>query len=99
MMYDPGALETALAAAVGDDPALVTELRSVFLASARGHADALDRAVGASEWRVAAMRLQGLAASFGAVQLMTLAERAVGGVPGDATMLAAIRRAIDSFAA
>ncbi|WP_380877633.1 hypothetical protein ACFB49_13620 [Sphingomonas sp. DBB INV C78] len=97
MMYDPGALETALAAAVGSDPALVAELRTVFLASARGHADALDRASGAAEWRIAALRLQGLAASFAAVDLMALAERAATGTPSDPTVVAAINRSIDSF--
>lgn len=93
MQYDPGTLETALAAAVGHDPALVAELRSVFLLSARGHADALGRAAGAPEWRDAAVRLHGLAASFGALELMALADRAVAG-GRDPALLAGIVAAI-----
>ncbi|ARS25774.1 hypothetical protein [Sphingomonas sp. KC8] len=99
MTYDPGALEIALAAAVGDDPMLVAELGFVFRTSAHGHADALGRASGAPEWRTAAMRLQGLAASFGAVELMVQAERAIVGSPGDPAVLADIARAIDTFIA
>ena len=99
MTYDPGALEIALAAAVGDDPTLVAELGFVFLASARGHADTLGRAIGGPDWRTAAMRLHGLAASFGAVDLMVQAERAISGTPGDAAALAAISRAIEDFTA
>ena len=41
MAYDPGALHAALAAAVGDDPTLVAELRSAFVASAASLADLL----------------------------------------------------------
>ena len=34
MVYDPGALNASLAAAVGSDPELMRELRSAFLESA-----------------------------------------------------------------
>lgn len=94
MQHDPGTLETTLAAAVGHDPALVAELRSVFLASARGHADALGRAAGAADWRDAGVRLHGLAASFGALDLMALADRAVNGRPHDSALVAGIVAAI-----
>lgn len=97
MKYDPDALDTSLAAAVGDDPMLVAELRSVFLASARNHADALGRATGAAEWRDAAIRLHGLAASFGATDLMLLADRAGREPDHDSAALAEIRAMIDGL--
>lgn len=99
MAYDPGALDAALAAAVGDDPALVAELRSAFLASAEGHALALARAVGREEWQAAAWRLQGLAASFGALALMELAQAAARSAVGDPAILRRIGRAIAAFGA
>lgn len=99
MMYDPGALETALAKAVGDDPTLVAELRAVFLTSAQSHADALGRANGTSEWHRGAMRLHGLAASFGAVELMALADRAMSSTHRDSALLADIIREIEDFSA
>lgn len=98
MMQDSGVLRAALAAAVGDDPALIAELRAAFLDSATGHADALARARTAADWRVAAWRLQGLAASFGAVGLMVLAERAAA-TSGDVAALREIRTAVAEFGA
>lgn len=97
MAYDPGALQTALAAAVGDDPALVAELRSAFIDSAHAHIDALERSGCAPDWRRAACRLQGLAASFGAIRLMELAEEAAEGAPADPAILRRLDRAIASF--
>lgn len=98
MMYDPGELRAALAAAVGEDATLMAELRGAFLDGARAHADALARSAGGAEWRVAAMKLQGLAASFGAVDLMLLAEAAAAGPAADVASLRAIDAAIDGFA-
>lgn len=97
MAYDPGALQTALAAAVGDDPALVAELRAAFLDSARRQLDALGGSRCDANWRVAACRLQGLAASFGAVELMELAGEAVVAAPGDPVALRRITHAIAAF--
>ena len=97
MAYDPGALEAALAAAVGDDPSLVTELRAVFLESAARHRDAMGRSRCDGNWRMSAHRLQGLAASFGAVDLMRLATEAVEGAPGDPVVLRRIDAAIAAF--
>ena len=97
MAYDPGALHSALAAAVGDDPSLVAELRIAFLQSAQGHLDALARASQPADWRMAASRLQGLAGSFGAIQLMELAEDAARGAPNDPGMLRRLKRAVSNF--
>jgi hypothetical protein len=97
MVYDPGALRSALAAAVGDDPALVAELRALFLESAGLHALALAGATGREQWRAAAWRLQGLAASFGALALMEIAEEAASGPTSDPAMLRRIGKAIASL--
>lgn len=94
---DPGALRAALAAAVGDDPALVAELRAAFLASADAHAHALARANEPAEWRAAAWRLHGLAAGFGAVALMAAAKHAAAAPAGDADALRGVGRAIGAL--
>jgi HPt (histidine-containing phosphotransfer) domain-containing protein len=97
MVYDPGALHIALAAAVGDDPQLVAELRGAFLDSAATLVDQLRRSRCDGNWRMAALRLQGLGASFGAVALMSAAEGAAHGAPGDPVALREIEQAIAAF--
>ena len=49
-------------------------------------------------WRQAAARLKGLAASFGAVGLMRTADAAGEGAPGDPVILRDIRLAIGEIA-
>ncbi len=95
MAYDPGAIDATLAAAVGDEPALIAELRGAFLDSARANLTTLTRAEDVATWKDAALRLKGLAASFGAVRLMALAGDAANMVPGDIEMLRKLRRAVD----
>lgn len=97
MAYDPGALNAALAAAVGDDPALAAELRAVFLESVHRQADLLSRARCDDNWRTAAWRLKGLAASFGATALMDAADAAATGSPNDPAALRHIGAAIAAF--
>jgi HPt (histidine-containing phosphotransfer) domain-containing protein len=97
MAYDPGALNTALAAAVGDDPSLIAELRTAFMDSALRQADLLSRARCDANWQMAAWRLKGLAASFGAVRLMDAAEAAAIAAPGDPVALRRVNSAISSF--
>ena len=97
MAYDPGALEAALSAAIGDDPVLALELRGAFLASADQHLSTLARARQAEEWQRAAFRLKGLAASFGALDLMRAADLASAAPPADPTALRRIRRLLASF--
>ena len=82
------ALNTSLAAAVGDDQALVAELRSAFLESASRHVDAMQRATSDADWREAGLRLKGLAA------LMALAGHAAETGRGDAQALGEIERAL-----
>jgi HPt (histidine-containing phosphotransfer) domain-containing protein len=93
MAYDPGAIDATLAAAVGDEPGLIAELRAAFVDSAEKAIEAIESAQGDEAWALAAARLKGLAASFGAVRLMSLAADAVG-TPGDAEAVRKLRRAV-----
>ena len=98
MAYDPGALNASLAAAVGGDLDLLAELRSAFLESALRQADLMGRARCDANWTLAASRLKSLAASFGAVGLLALADEALIGAPGDPVVLRKLNAAIDDFA-
>lgn len=95
MAYDPGAIDATLAAAVGDDPVLIAELREAFLDGVQRCHEALKTAHGTDDWTSAALRLKGLAASFGAVRLMALASEAAVGQACDAATIRKIGRAID----
>ena len=97
MAYDPGALDTVLAAAVGNDPSLIAELRAAFTDSALKQADLLSRARCDANWHMAAWRLKGLAASFGAIRLMEAAEHATTAAPGDPVAIRRVNTAISSF--
>ena len=93
MAYDPGAIDAALAAAVGDEPALIAELRHAFVDGATRAVQAMRGAGCDQEWRSAATRLRGLAASFGAVRLMALAATAAEG-SRDVAICAKLERAL-----
>ena len=95
MAYDPGAIDATLAAAVGDEPALIAELREAFLDSARRGLDGLEKARDGEAWQAAAFRLKGLAASFGAVRLMAIATEAAGAAVQDVVVLRKLRRAVE----
>ncbi|MDE0945958.1 MAG: Hpt domain-containing protein [Sphingobium sp.] len=94
MSYDPGALDAALAAAVGDDSALIADLRIAFMESAARQVDLLARARCDANWALAAWRLKGLAASFGLMTLMALADEAAEAAPGDPRILRRLRSAL-----
>lgn len=97
MSYDPGALDAALAAAVGDDVALIADLRHAFLESAQRQVDLLQRARCDANWQLAAWRLKGLAASFGVSGLMAMADEAAEAAPGDPRILRQLARALTNF--
>ena len=97
MVYDPGALNASLAAAVGADSLLMAELRDAFVESAARQADLLSRARCDANWQFAASRLKSVAASFGAVGLMELADEALAGAPGDPVILRKLHAAIEDF--
>ena len=94
MSYDPGALNAALAAAVGEDAVLIADLRVAFLESAERHLDLMSRTRCDANWELAAWRLKGLAASFGLASLMALADEAVEAAPGDPRVLQRLRSTI-----
>ena len=98
MVYDPGALNASLAAAVGSDSELLAELHAAFLESARRQLDLMGRARCDANWEFAASRLKSLAASFGATGLMALADEALDGAPGDPVVLRKLHAAIEDFA-
>lgn len=99
MAYEQGMLETALAAAVGNDPALVLELRDVFIDSAERHLAAAELATSQPMWTASLLRLKGLAASFGAGDLMAAATAAMDAPMGDVPALTAIRAELDAIEA
>lgn len=95
MAYDPGAIDATLAAAVGEDPALIAELRLAFLDSTRRALTGLEAAKTDADWRTAAWRLKGLAASFGAVRLMAIAGEASEAEAQNVDVLRRLRRAVE----
>ena len=97
MAFDPGALNASLAAAVGSDPALMAELKTAFIESIARQLDLLGRSRCDANWEFAAARLKSIAASFGARDLIALADEALEGAPGDPVVLRKIASAIDDF--
>lgn len=87
MAYDVGNLDATLAAAAGEDPALLAELRAAFAESVERQIDLLRRSRCDGNWLVAAQRLKGVAASFCAEDLMQIAEEAIEGAPGDPVVI------------
>lgn len=97
MAYDPGALNASLAAAVGNDGALMDELRDAFLESAARQHDLMSRSRCDANWIIAASRLKSVAASFNLTGLVLLANDALEGAPGDPVILRKIGQALESF--
>jgi histidine phosphotransfer protein HptB len=95
MAYDPGAIDATLAAAVGDEPALIAELREAFLDSVQRCLETMKSADNPDGWAAAALRLKGLSASFGAIRLMALASEAANGQAHDGAILRRLHRAVD----
>lgn len=93
MAYDPGAIDATLAAAVGDEPGLIAELRAAFVDGAERAIHAMEMAGDEAGWALGAARLKGLAASFGAIRLMAMAADAANR-PGEAESLRKLRRAV-----
>jgi HPt (histidine-containing phosphotransfer) domain-containing protein len=94
MSFDSGPLDRYISSAVGDDPAVAAELRATFVASATELADLLQRSRCDANWSMAALRLKGLAATFGVIPLIQLAEQAMAGAPGDPAVIRDIRAVV-----
>ena len=97
MAYENGALDATFAAAAGEDPALMAELRCAFVESLEQQVDLLRRARCDGNWNVAAMRLKGLAASFHAEKLIVIAEEALEAAPGEPVVIRKFERFLDEF--
>ncbi len=97
MPFDSGPLDRFLSSAIGDDAAMAMDLRAVFADSARELADLMRRSRCDANWHMAALRLKSLAATFGVISLIELAEGAMAGVPGDPAVLRDINAAIDAI--
>lgn len=97
MAYEIGALDASLAAAVGNDPSLVEELRAALIDGACYYADLLSRSRCDANWIMAAHRLKGLAASFGAVPVIEAADLALDSAPGDPVALRRVIHAIETL--
>lgn len=91
MAYQFGTFEIALAAAAGEDEQLMAELRGALFDSASDLADLLGRARCDANWHLAAHRLKGLAASFGASALIEAAQFALDGAPSDPVALRRVK--------
>jgi hypothetical protein len=91
---DYGAFNSALNAAAGDDAVLAAELRTAFIESAERQVSLMARSRCDANWVYAAMRLRGVAASFGSTGLMDLAQEAIDGAPGDPVILRQLGAAI-----
>ena len=97
MAYESGTLDIALNAVVGEDPALLLELRNAFIESAATQIDLLKRSRCDANWHFAALRLKGLAASFGVSQVLDLADQALEGAPGDLFIVKQLHNAVDGL--
>ena len=94
---DYGSFDTALKAAAGDNAALAEELRSDFVDSAKRQISLLSRSRCDANWQYAALRLKGLAASFGAGAVIELADEALEGAPGDPVVIRKLEQSINEI--
>lgn len=94
MSLDYGAFDTALKAAAGDDALLASQLRASFMESAKCQLSLLSRSRCDANWLYSCWRLKGLAASFGAIRIMELADEAATGAPGDPVVIRQLNQAV-----
>jgi HPt (histidine-containing phosphotransfer) domain-containing protein len=99
MAHEAADFDTTLAAAAGEDLALLAELRAAFVESLRQQFDLLRRARCDGNWEVAAARLKSLGSSFHSPELVKLAEEALDGAPGEPAVIRKLGALCDRFAA
>lgn len=97
MAYEGAQFIANLAVAAGNDPALMQELRQTFHESVHRQVDLLHRSRCDGNWTFAALRLKGIAASFGADRLMDLSEEALDSARGDPVILRKLTRFCDQM--
>jgi len=98
MAHEAADFDATLAAAAGDDLALLAELRAAFVDSLAQQVDLLRRARCDGNWVMAAQRLKGLGSSFHAPELVKLAELALQGAPGEPAVIRKLAALCDRFA-
>ena len=98
MAHEAGDFDATLAAAAGEDLALLAELRAAFVESLAQQVDLLRRARCDGNWEVAALRLKGLGSSFHAPELVKLADQALAGAPGEPAVVRKLAALCDRFA-
>ncbi len=94
MSYDFSGLDWSLAAMLGDDSALMGELRQALLVDARTTLARLKGSRCDANWIQSARQLKSLAGSFGAAGLGSAADVALELAPGDPVALRQIEAAI-----
>jgi len=99
MAHEAADFDATLAAAAGEDPELLAELRAAFVESLTQQVDLLRRARCDGNWEVAALRLKGLGSSFHAPELVELADWALDGAPGEPAVIRKLAALCDRFAA
>jgi hypothetical protein len=99
MAHEAGEFDATLAAAAGEDSALLEELRAAFVESMTQQIDLLRRSRCDGNWLVAAQRLKSLGSSFRAPELVELANEALDGAPGEPAVLRKLAVVCDRFAA
>lgn len=98
MAVENGKLDESLSALLGNDAAIIAELRAAFLESANRQLDLLKRSRCDGNWMVAAMRLKGLAASFDVAPLTIVAQGAIDAAPGDPAAIRAVDAVLTQIA-
>jgi HPt (histidine-containing phosphotransfer) domain-containing protein len=98
MAFHVHGFDPAVAAAVGDDPGLIAELRRALFESASHYADLLARSRCDANWETAAHRLKSVAASFGASGVSAAADFALASVPGDPVALRKVKSEVACLA-
>jgi hypothetical protein len=99
MAHEVADFDATLAAAAGEDAALLEELRAAFVESLTHQVDLLRRARCDGNWEIAALRLKGLGASFRTPELVELADDALEGAPGEPAVLRKLAALCERFAA
>jgi hypothetical protein len=97
MHFDNGAFDATLAAAAGEDAALLSELRDAFAEGVARQLDLLRRSRCDGNWTMAAMRLRGLATSFHAVELITISDELLTSAPGEPVVLRRLQNYLTEF--
>src|SRR5688500_18763897 len=99
MAHEAADFDATLAAAAGEDRALLEELRMAFVESLTQQVDLLRRSRCDGNWEMAALRLKGLGSSFHAPELVELAEQALDGAPGEPAVIRKLAALCDRFTA